>query len=336
MRGIILAAITGVLLLTCSIFGLEPGHTEAGGKLWFRYEYETSDGETEHSGFRIARGYVVLSHQFTERIGSKFNLDIFSSDKTADPCGAGLKIKAAYLDYGFGKEMKVYAGVIKNYFGTVYDWNYITIEKALEDVEHVAASADAGIALTGDFPRDWGEYQIGIYNGEGYKCYLSNIDQNMTYQGNLRLSPLGWITIGGSSRFARYDNPADTTEAPEKLNQLDLAGIINAHYGPVELWGEYLMTKLDDNTASGLMIMPVVSAFDRLQFVFRYDLWDPSTDRDDDGHSRIIAGANYRLNANANTQIQLNWNRVQPESDLSKPTDTIELQLRWKFSSNPF
>ncbi len=340
MRSKVYIVLLTVFLCTSIFSGLEPGQTQLAGKTWLRYGYETFDGETQYSGFEIARGYFVFSHQFTSRIGSKFNLDVYSSDKSTDAGGAGLKIKAAYLDYAFNDEMKLYAGVIKNYFGTVYDWDYTTIEKALEDKEGVCASAGAGVAFTGYIPGGWGEYQAGVYNGEGYKKYLDNIDNDFTYFANIRFIPITGLMIGGSGRFTQFDDPADTTSAPDKLSRFDAVGMLKAAYGPVELWGEYLMVSADENTASGFMVMPTVMVLDKLQFVFRYDMWDPTDDVDDDGRTRMIAGANYFLTKNAKgkpeTRVQLNWSRTQPEVENAEPTDVFGLQLRWEFSSNPF
>ena len=339
MKRIIIAcaliAISGVSLLA-----LEPGETQFSSKTWLRYGYQTTGGETEYSGFALARGYLVFKHQFTDRLSSKFNLDIYSSDKSSDGAGAGLKIKAAYLDYAAGEGMDIYAGVIKNYFGTVYDWDYLTVEKALEDAEGICASADAGVALVGEIPGGLGQYAAGIYNGEGYKKYFSNIDRHFTYSANLRLTPLEGLMLGGSARFARAADPADTTADPETVSRLDMAAVLNANYGPIDIWAEYLAATLDETSASGFMVMPTVRVLDDFRLLFRYDMWDPDSDAKADGHSRIIAGANYVLtrkeSGSPETRLQLNWNRHQPEADGADPTDGITLQLRFAFSSNPF
>lgn len=340
MKGMLFAVMTGVFALTATCLSLAPGESQVAGKTWMRYEHISADGETEYNGFGIARGYLVLSHQFTEKIGSQFTLDVYSSDKSADASGAGLKIKSAYLDYSLGENAKLYAGVIKNYFGMTYDWKYITIEKAMEDVLGIAPSADAGVALSGKIPGGYGEYQAGIYNGEGYKKFYSNIDKYLAYQGNVRFKPMDNITIGGSVKFENYDDPTDTTGSPETLGQLDMAGVLIAEYGPAKLLGEYLGLSRDGQISAGFMAMPIVRIGDNFEIVGRYDSWDPNTEIDDDGWTTITAGVNYFFARNSAAKpsawVQANWSREQLEVENSEPVNTAGVQLRWEFSSNPF
>ena len=316
----------------------KPGQSQIGGKTWFRMNLESCDGETEAMGFEVARGYFTFSHQFSSAISGKFNIDIYSSDKSTDASGAGLKIKAAYLEYSeILPDVKIQAGIIKNYFGTIYDWKYITIQKAPEDLNGVIASADAGVALTGYIPSGFGEYQLGIYNGEGYKKYLDNIDKNPAFVANVRFIPFTGLTLGGSVHYSQFEFATDTLGNTENRKDMKVAGVLRGAYGPVELWGEYLMREKDEAQGSGLMVMPVVTLGRRFQLLGRYDIWDPDTDTDDDGHSLMVLGINYFLTKNGKgTQLQFNWQRNTPEMADSEPTDNLCLQLRWEFKSNPF
>lgn len=316
----------------------EPGQSQIEGKTWFRMNLERYDSETEAMGFEVARGYFAFGHQFTSAISGKFNIDIYSSDKSADANGAGLKIKGAYLEYsGVFKDASLQVGVIKNYFGTIYDWSYLSIEKAPEDLNGVTASADAGVALAGFIPAGFGEYQIGIYNGEGYKKYLNNIDINPAFVANVRFIPITGITLAGSVHYSQFEVATDTLGGTENKSDMKITGVLRGAYGPVELWGEYLMRKKDETQSSGIMIMPVVSLGGRFQLLGRYDMWDPNTDTDDDGYSLMAFGVNYFLTKNdQSTQLQVNWQRTTPELADSEPTDNICVQLRWEFKSNPF
>ena len=341
MRKLLLLA-----LIACIAWaGAEPGQSQIQAKTWFRYSLEMSDGETEYSGFDVARGYFVWTHQFTDGIGSKFNIDIYSSDKSTDSKGAGLKIKAAYLEFKKlpFKDAKIQAGIVKNYFGTIYDWNYTTIQKALEDKEKVASSADAGIALAGYIPNGFGEYHLGLYNGEGYSKFGDNINKYPAFSGNVRFIPIPGLTLGGSAQFSQDEEiTIDTlgTETTETWNIMKAAGILRFAKGPVDIWGEFLMMTEDETTSQGFMIMPTFMLGKNFQLVARYDSWDKNTDVDDDAHTRIIAGVNYFISKNAKgapeTQLQVNWERKIPEAEDSEPVDGFAVQLRWEFKSNVF
>ena len=342
----VITSIALVLLAMSAVWaGLAPGGSQIQAKTWFRYAYETCDGETEYSGFDVARGYFVWTHQFTDRIGSKFNIDVYSSDKDTDTKGAGLKIKAAYLEFKNlpFKDAQIQAGVIKNYFGTVYDWNYTTIQKALEDKEKVGSSADAGIALAGYIPSGFGEYHIGLYNGEGYSKFGSNINKYPTLGGNVRFIPIPGLTLGGSAQFTNDEETTIDTlgvETTKSWSIMKAAGVGRFAMGPVDLWGEFLMQKVDETTSQGFMIMPTVMLGKNLQILARYDNWDKDTENDDDAHSRMIVGLNWFISKNKNgkpeTQIQVNWERKIPEAEGANPVDEFIFQLRWEFKSNAF
>jgi len=326
------------VVATIALGAFEPGQSWIEGKTWFRMNMERYDGETEAMGFEVARGYFTFGHQFTPTISGKFNVDIYSSDKSSDANGAGLKIKAAYLEYsGILPDAKLQAGVIKNYFGTIYDWSYLTIEKAPEDLNGITTSADAGVALAGYIPSGFGEYQLGVYNGGGYKKYNGNIDVNPAFVANVRFIPISGVTLGGSMHFSQYEIATDTLGGTENKNDMKIAGVLRGAYGPAELWGEYLMRKQDETQSSCIMVMPVVTFANRFQILGRYDIWDPNADVDDDGYNLMVVGANYFLSKNTpSTQIQVNWERATPELADAEPTDNFSVQLRWEFKSNPF
>lgn len=315
------------------------GQSDIQGKTWFRYLYEVYDGETEYNGFNIARGYFTWTHQFTSDISSRFTVDIYSSSDF--PKGAGLNIKDAYLQFNniLINDLSLQAGVLKHYFGTVYDWEYVTIEKALEDAEKVASSADVGVMFAGYIPSGFGEYQLGVYNGEGYSKVDKNINKYPLYSLNLRLIPISSVTVGGSIQFTNDEKTTTDSagvETTEKWSIMKAAGIGRFAMGPVDIWGEFLMTKVKDTKSRGFCVMPTVMIGKHIQVLGRYDMWDKDTDVEDDGHTKIIAGVNWFIGASKNTQLQVNWQRKTPEASGSKPTDMFMVQLRWEFKSNPF
>jgi len=255
----------------------------------------------------LERGYFGLETKFSESTKARFTIDIFTTDKTheyqastindstqttlpIEPAtlttttktgsldGAGLKIKYAYVD--FGKlipvpDMVLSAGMQKVYFGTIYDWNYTLIGKAPTDEYKVANSADLGVTLNGFLPQGYGEYALGVYNGEGYKKVASSLKENtdFAYLANLRLTPIPGITVGGSymmntvGRSEALDGGVKNASYEEQ-NLMD--GVVRLAYGPVDVWGEYISkavkypnetssSKTKEYTATGLSIFPIIS-----------------------------------------------------------------------------
>lgn len=345
----------------CACIAQEPGQSNISGTLWARYVAQRTGAKTDYSKFEIARGYFGWHYQFTNKISSRFTVDIFSDDKVdskykALTHGAGLKIKYAMLNFSeIYPDAAIEAGIIKNYFGVVYDWNYTAIDKALEDREKVCASADAGVALVGYIPKGFGEYQVAIYNGEGYnKTVPRDLDRFPIGSVNVRLIPIPGITLGASARYGRYEWYA----VPDSLKGLndglltDLAGVARFSYKFVDLWVEYIsMTRQKDPDdeatkakSEGFMIMPIIT-LKPIQLLAKYDKWNPKIYTAKDAYTNLTAGINYIMKYDARgnplVQLQVNWQRKayeieKGEAGYKYPHDQLLVQLRYDFKSNPF
>jgi len=299
--------------------------------LWNRYTAEMVDGEPNKSAFTLERGYFRVEPTFNDKVKGRFNIDVFSSDKFTD--GAGLKLKYAYLDFSNVlpiPESSINVGLIKHYFGTIYDWEYISIEKALEDKEGVAASTDYGLALFGYIPGGYGEYEISVLNGEGYKKTGGDLDKEPEFAGNIRIVPLPGVTLGGS---VLYEN--------DESERLAYAGVGHFSKGPFELWGEYLVQDKSDVTSSGFMVMPILKLKSLtnidVDIVGRFDMWDGNTDVTDDGHMVVIGGLNWNLVRDEKNApqvfLQIQGEKTIFEDEIKSDINRLMIQLQWSFSN---
>ncbi len=332
--------LTAALVFACGVAFAEAGQSTIEGRTWVRYTHKTYDGETSFSGFGVERGYFSWGYEFSDKINSKFTVDIYTTDKDGAK-GAGLKIKAAYLEFKQFPyvDAALQAGVIKSYFGTTHDYEYQIISTELADMQKVAPSADLGLAFDGVLPKGFGTYQLYMMNGEGYSSALSKIDKYPLFGVNVRFIPIAGLTVGGTFNTTTYD--ADTAVAVEnEKNITKLAGVLRAAYGPVDVWGEYISLKKDETTSSGFSVMPLVTVWKNLQLTGRFDQWDPNTDVDDDGLTRFIVGANWAFTKDTKgkptTSLQINYQSDKPEVEDSKATNQILVQLVGSFKSNPF
>jgi len=366
MKKVILIALIGLILY----LPLSSQELKITGEMWNRWTMEGGKAPGDSSNtilknyFSLERGYLGLEPKFSETVKGRFTIDIFSSDASND--GAGLKLKYAYLDFSNLipiPDLTTTIGLQKVYFGTIYDWNYDLIGKAPSDEYKIANSSDYGITFNGYIPKGWGEYALGIYNGEGYKNYGANLKDNIepAFLANLRLTPVGGITIGGSimaNSNGRNKPLADNTTNPNYNQQLLTDGLLRLAYGPLDLWIEYLNKKVSyseefsikDYTANCLSIFPTVKLKkligQDLDLVGRYDRWD-ETDNPANQNllNCITAGLNYKFmhdeSANPAMQLQLNYvYKYYDEEESSaqyanklKDTSTLMLQLKWRFNN---
>lgn len=324
-----------LLFLTWAV-ALQAGETKVTGTIWNRYIIRQKDGKTIYNQFSFDRGYLTFEPKLDDKIKGRFTLDFFSSDKYND--GAGIKVKYGFLQFAELvpiKESNLEIGLVKNYFGLVYDWTYPVIEKSLEDKEKVAASVDYGVAFTGYLPQGFGEYAIGLYNGEGYTKTQSKVNKNFAPLFNLRLTPIAGITLGGSvvsdkPGFTGLIKQTTTAARAESIwknvfdTRLAYVGITKLAFGPVEIWGEYLFNKYDSTIhvkimyadtlktdsildknytykSSGYSVTPIISLKQFTEFdgelVFRYDFWDSNTDVKDykSAYTTMVIGGNYNI-----------------------------------------
>ncbi|MEO0293286.1 MAG: hypothetical protein ABIN61_03570 [candidate division WOR-3 bacterium] len=320
-----------LILLIVAPIGLKGGETKISMTLWNRYTAERSEGKFTKSAFTLERGYFGVEPTFTDRIKGRFTIDVFSSDKFAD--GAGLKLKYAYLNFTQVlpiPESDIQVGLLKHYFGTVYDWEYISIRKALEDERKVASSADYGLALFGYIPHGFGEYAISILNGEGYNKTGSALDKEPEIAGNLRVIPLPGLTIGGS---ILYEN--------KESDRFAYVGVGRIARGPFEIWGEYLIQDKSDIKSNGWMIMPILKLQNLakldVDIIGRFDKWDGNTELENDGDMTITCGINWNLVRDEKNKscvfLQIQGEKTIFENEAISDINQLLIQLQWKFSN---
>ena len=380
--------------------GLSCMETKLSGEFWGRWISEIAKRKDSEGNYEdklvsnylsLERGYLGLETKFSEQVKGRFTVDIFTTDKTYEYReyslvdstlsystksgsidGAGLKIKYAYVDFGGlipVKDMTLTAGMQKVYFGSIYDWSYTLIGKAPSDEHKVVSSSDLGITLNGYLPSGFGEYQLGIYNGEGYKKVGANLKENtdFAYLGNLRVTPITGFTIGGSYMIntVERDKKLDGEIINSSYEEQKLTDIYTRlAYGPVDLTGEYIIKDVDfpnvkdinktqAYTATGISIFPCLNLkaylpYD-LQLVGCYDIWDESdrveTDKARNKVTASTIGVNYNFmpdeTDNPAMQLQLNYTTKKYDEDKShsdyadgkKDSSQINLQLKWKFAN---
>ncbi len=333
-----------------SLFAIAPGETELEHDGWFRYTNQsTSFGVTDPSAsrFSLERGYLRLKHQWTPKFETKLTVDIHSSDKYAE--GATVRLKEAYLNFVCNPNTGLVVGLQKHYWSLIYSWSYLNPFKSLADAQKLVASADYGLTYGGYLPAGWGEFQLGMYNGEGYKAAGGNVNLSPAFVGNVRLTPLAGVKAGIG---LRYNAQVTHDEADLDKNVLGIAPMLKVAFGPVSLEGEYLVwnhtnettdstgTVTTDYAQSGFSAVPVVTLAKRKVEVHgRFDMWDfrmAGETVDSKSLVRYGAGVNYhfhrREKGRPGVSLQLAWLRTQKRDD-SDPVDELIAQFRFEWST---
>jgi hypothetical protein len=336
-----------MLLVVTIPYILSAGETKFSLELWNRMSMidDGSDADPATS-FSVERGYFTLKPKLSDNVSGRFTLDFFSSDD--DTNGAGLKMKYAYLDFKNIlplPEATLSVGLTKNYFGTIYSWKYETIEKDPSDLWKMASSTDYGLVFSGKVPAAKMSYNLGIYNGEGYKKSGDNVNTEYAYLANVRIKPMDMLELGGSFSLNSKNNPNDEMgeENPDHQAITAFAGMGKFDMKGITLLGQFLgksveNDNLDDSDAISSQAISLLGIYNleeatgiNMELVGRYDMYDPNTDADDDGKNLMLFGANYYLQKNV--QLQANYEITSHENDDQEDISQIMLQLRWSFSN---
>ncbi|MBN1755643.1 hypothetical protein JW877_05455, partial [bacterium] len=324
-----------IILLAGLIDSAISGESVFFGENWFRYTQQRYDGNTLQSGFSVERIYLRWNYKHTDWLESRITTEIFSSSKSNDANGAGLKIKDAYVKFkNIIPEGDITVGLQKQYFGRVYDWEYWPIEKAMEDrYGIIKGSRDYGISVGGYIPKGFGTWRLEAINGEGYKKSGDNINFELAYLADLRVIPVAGLTIGGS--FITENNGPDSASYNKRMYYTGLGRFAK---GPVDIWVQYLGGEYGDSddptSQTGYMIFPKfnlkwLTSID-FELMGSFSFWDPDNDTEDDGEFLYLAGLNYYFSraqkGNPDVMLQLVLDRIQPELEDAKPIDQILLQ----------
>ncbi len=339
-----------LLLLVVSVpFILGAMETKLEMELWNRMSYvdDGSDADPTTS-FSVDRGYFTLKPALSENISARFTLDFFSSDKDADANGAGIKMKYAYLDFkNFMPLPKatLSVGLTKNYFGYIYSWKYETIEKDPADLWKFASSTDYGIVFSGQVPSAKLSYNLGLYNGEGYKKSGDKVNNEYAYLANVRFKPVDMLELGGSFSMNSKNNPNDDMgeENPEHEAHTAFAGMAKFNMNGITILGQFLGKTVDtdnndadeDVSSQAISVLGMYNLKDaadiNMDIVGRYDMYDPNTDNDDDGKNLMLFGLNYHIQKNV--QVQANYQITSHEDDTLEDISALMLQLRYSFKN---
>ena len=327
-----------IAIIAVSAIAME---TKLSLELWNRYTGSMESGSITQSAFSFNRGYVRLEPTFNDNIKGRFNLDFFSDEDGLD--GAGLKIKYAYIDFSniVIPDAQFTFGLMKNYFATVYEWDYTSISAPIEATEKVISSTDLGAGISGKLFNGFAEYALQVMNGEGYTKAGSSIDLNPAFGANMRLNASKYFMIGGSVHYLRNGlfNAGELNDSLLTDTSVFAYSLVTRiDYNILCLWGEFLSEYNDSDNSYGYMIMPVLHLNNILpidmDIIGRYDSWDEFGA--DNNHYSITAGVNVNILRDENNvpqiTLQTNYVRSVEENAANAPENTLMLQLKWKFS----
>jgi hypothetical protein len=279
------------------------------------------------NGFHFTRAYITLK--------DKINEDLMVRATYDQNGGTGDKsfVKFVYGDYTYFAGQRVIFGLQPTPF-TSYEEGFYTyrfLDKVFSDRQGVLTTSDSGVSLAGSFMDKMIDYQVGIFEGEGYNKAVDG--QGFAYAGRVGFNMEG-LSI------AVYDLMETKRAGKADENPTRFIGFVTYGTPMFRVAGQYLTA--DDHksgqneSASGNILGATgtnlnngqfnkgngysVWAFSRipgiepLRVLVRYDSMKPDTDYDNNYLGPVLSGSSSTaLKAGTNTLLKISFSY-----DLSK------------------
>lgn len=263
-----------------------------------------SGGEA-FQAFQFRRIYFTYDYAVTEDVSSRFRLEADQSALTSDG-KIGVFVKDAYLRWKNVLSNDVYLGIQSTpAFETSEGvWGYRSLEKTILDLRGIVGSRDFGIGVRGSVDKDGTvSYWFLFGNGSGNK---PESDKLKRYYANVRvrLQPVELTLYADFNPRPDITNPY--TNARVGNSTLTTAGFVGVEPAPkVKMGVEGFLQSGSNAYNSGTALRTRnaigISGFFRwafaeeLEFVGRYDHFDPNTHSTSVGDSRgyLLAGLSW-------------------------------------------
>jgi hypothetical protein len=270
---------------------------------------QDADKNTVHpSAFNVGRAYINVTGNLSHLVAFRVTPDITRETGTGSSLNGSLTFR---LKYAFGQ-------INFDDFATRGSWARIGVQQTpyfdfIEGIyryrfqgtlfperEGFLTSSDFGISTHFNFPGNYGDVHVGVYNGDGYTRVEPNDQKALQARGTLRPFPLGGDLLKGLRLTAFYDADKYLKNGPRNR----FIGTVTYEHKYGNGGFDYVDTK-DQTTATKAAtkangwsvwvtpkFKPVAESKSGFEGLFRYDNLKPN--KSADAHrKRVIAGLAY-------------------------------------------
>jgi phosphate-selective porin OprO and OprP len=292
----------------------------------------------KNSRFYLRRARLNAAGKFKEDF--EFRLEFDLAGTLAKTTGLRAQMTDGYIFWNHFTAFGVRVGQFKTPFGyeQLYaDPKLFTIERSLAN-DRLTLNRQIGAQIEGNLADRHFYYALGAFNGNGVNNNF-NDNNSLTWVGRLAVTPwrnddkdhpASWA-IGGnylSSNDTGLSQPSefnfDSTPATKDKDSLFTGkhtgwGVDSQlQVGPFDLWAEYLKAKFEPDSnlphptleTDGWYLQAAIYAVPKkLQFVAKYDTFDPDTRVGNDDTKTVTAGINYFVHSD-DVKLQLDYLRA--------------------------
>lgn len=306
--------------------------------LQYSAELEQRDG---FNAFDITRGYININGTLARNIRFRITPDL---RRVTDGSLAGsLTFR---LKYGFIQFDNVGRPGARLRFG-LHQTPWLDFEENInryrlqgqmfsEREGLVPGSGDFGVGYFAPFPRDYGELEFGVYNGEGFT--QSEINKYKSVQARVTVRPFPRHPVAKGLRLsAFYDRGAYAAGQPRRhaivMSSYERDQVVATAQWLTATERPSLILPRDLDRDGYSLFLEVRQGLKGWAGIVRLDRFDPDQDLADNERRRLIAGVAYWLDwSNARIGLLLNDEDVSYKRGAGRPNENrLLVQMHVQF-----
>lgn len=310
----------GATIFTDYTYTSEPTITDAAGNT------------VKPRGFNVGRAYINVTGNISHLFSFRITPDITRESGTGSSLQGSLdyRLKYAYgqlnLDTWMTKGSWVRLGEQQtpwvDFAESVYRYRFQGTVFA--DREGLLSSSDFGLSGRYNFPGNYGDVHVGLYNGETYTKPEANDQQAIQIRGTLRPVPLGGIWSG-----LRVTGFYDADDPVAGGTRDRLVGALTFEHRYVNAGAEWLSAKdrplptSPEIESQGYSVWVTPRTSFGLEGLLRRDSFEPNKEVDAE-KDRTIAGIAYWFpgqTAPVTASLLLDYEKVTYDLALAKPDE---------------
>ena len=256
------------------------------GIVYFEY-FIPDNSMSDVEQFRFKRYYFTYDKNISDNLDVRYRLD---ADRAKDG-NARTFVKHAYVSWAnIVPDAKIYIGMqpTPNWGISEKYWGYRSIEKTIQDLNKIGASADMGIGLKGNFSAKQG-YHITYMNGTG-----NSKPENDDFK---KISGLFWLKPQEKFIGTVYLAREPTTSDFSNLTFTIFGGYESKEFRTGIEYFYHKNEGVKEFNVTGISLFGTYKS-EKGDFFGRYDISDPDDTTDSDGETYLILGYDYIADAN--------------------------------------
>ncbi|MEZ5316579.1 MAG: porin [Vicinamibacterales bacterium] len=285
---------------------------KVGGTIFYDYTYTREPKSTDADGnrispnaFNVARAYLNITGTLSHVVSFRITPDAKRETGIGSSLNGSLtfRLKYAYAQFNMDDWMpagtQIRVGIIQTPFIDSQEgvYRYRFQGTVFAERDGGMSSADAGVSIKTPLKGNYGDVQVGLYNGEGYSKAESNDQKSIQLRATIRPLPNAEGPVRGLRVTAFYD--ADHYQQNAERRRFIAAGMFE--HARLNAGVDFMVGRDQPSVSVPVTDSKGVSFFVTPFFhekgngwegLFRFDHWDADTDVAGT-QNRIIVGGAY-------------------------------------------